>query len=431
MERLTQFFNYIVNSHPIGRIAIFGGLMVFVVWWIFGDQFDTPTSETKSQTIAAESAVTNTQSTPSSAPATTPLPATERTQDVREQEEPTTPSIDERMRAIECEALTAKMEKIVNDFSAHEKKLADWNQRVEDLATNDIGRRMANQTETLGLVETLIQSELIPASELLVLQKRIRIIEDETIQVRAQKISSGLEKMVSETKSLLDQSADEVAQASTSLNMLEKQSMLAKPSEMTLAEAIVKRREEIAIARTNSIFDDNKEADEQIAAKDREAAAIKNQQRLQAAGEQLEMAEKELKEDRQKQAREAAKRQLEDEFQRELPQIKYYLGKLFIEGNTQPISSTTYADIGTTGPVSLARLVAAGALKDKVEGDGAYSAILHLMVSTSNDRKGAGPYPQDYIGGSPEPAQAAAARPAYQFLRKYGQLLVEKGYLQE
>jgi hypothetical protein len=118
------------------------------------------------------------------------------------------------------------------------------------------------------------------------------------------------------------------------------------------------------------------------------------------------------------------------DFNRDLPQIKYYLGKLFVVGHTQPKSAHYFEDIGTEGPVSFKRIVATGALADKVEGNGAYSAILHLMNSTSNDRILAAPYPS-YIGGSVMTHEAAAARPAYQLLKKYGRLLVEKGYLME
>lgn len=434
MSRLLQLFNYLLNSHPFGRIAIAGGLFAFVLWWNFGKEFDAAISDAKPQTVVEEPMVP-VEPVASSAPLSATKTKTEspkvQTHEEPAKEEPTTPSIDERMRAVECEALVAKMEKLVTDFSALQKSLTAWNQRVGDLAANDIGRRMANQPATLGMVETLIQSEPISANELLVLQKRMRIIEDETIQVRAQKISTGLEKMVSETKALLDQSADAVAQASISMNILEKQSLLEKPSSMTLAEAIVKQNEQLAISRANVAADEKKNADEKIAALDREAAEIENQQKMQAAGMRVDAAKQRLDEERQKLKLEAEKRQLEADFQRDLPEIKRYLGKLFMDGHTQPVNASMYVDVGTTGPVSLARLVAAGALNDKVEGDGAYSSILHLMVSKDNDRKGAGPYPQDYIGGSPYPAQAAAARPAYQFLKKYGQLLVEKGYLQK
>lgn len=431
MSRLLQLFNYLLNSHPFGRIAIAGGLFAFVLWWNFGKEFDAAISDAKPQTVVEEPVEPVASSAPLSATKTKTESPKVETHEEPAKEEPTTPSIDERMRAVECEALVAKMEKLVTDFSALQKSLAAWNQRVGDLAANDIGRRMANHAETLGTVETLMKSELLSDNELLLLQKRIRIIEDETIQVRAQKISTGLEKMVSETKALLDQSADAVAQASISMNVLEKQSLLVKPSSMTLAEAIVKQSEQMAIANSKAIADAKKESDAKIAAKDREAAAIDNQVKEQAAGGQVDAAKQRREVQHQKELAETAKRQLEAEFQRDLPEIKHYLGKLFMNGHTQPVNARTYVDVGTTGPVSLARLVAAGALKDKVEGDGAYSAILHLMVSQDNDRKGVGPYPQDYIGGSPYPAQAAAARPAYQYLRKYGQLLVEKGYLQK
>ncbi len=404
-------------------------LIAFVVWWIYGRQLDTVVSSTNSDVAVAQATQPSSESVPHSK---TPMPSESINQPTHYEVvngEPITPSIDERMRAIESEALIERIEKLVINFSELEKNLSTWNQRISDLASNDTGRRLANHPTTLGLVETLMLSDPVPANQFMVLKKRIRIIEEETAQVQTQRIPDGLEKMIAETKSMVDRYTDSLAQVSLSMDTFEKQSLLENPSSMTLADAIIKRNAELAIAHAKRLDDDKTQADEKVAAMNREAAAFEHQRKIQIAGEQIDLAKQRLVDEQEKLRLEAAKRKLEAEFQRDLPQIKHYLGKLFVDGHTQPVSSTTYADVGTTGPVSLARLVAAGALKDKVEGDGAYSAILHLMVSPTNDRKVAAPYPQNYIGGYPKPAEAAAARPAYLLLKKYGQLLVEKGYL--
>ncbi len=429
MARIIQLVNFLLNSHPFGKFAIFGVLIAFVIWWNYGEQLDTVVSDGHSPMVGAEMVQASTELTPQDMLETTTESTTQPDRNVLVRDEPATPSIEERTRAIESEAMVAKIEKLVKDFSELENNLAAWNQRVGELATNDIGRKLASQTASICIIEALIQSELVPEDQILVLQKRIRLLEDEIIQVRAFKLSPGLEKLVAETKTLLDKYAAAVAQASLSMNTFEKQSRLATPSPMTLAEAIVKRKEALAIAQANLVADEKRKADEQIAAISREAAAIENQRMMKAAEDKMDAAKQRLANEREAQRLEAEKRQLEIEFKRDWPLIQQYLGKLMASGYTQPQSASFFEQRSTQGPVSLAAIRKTGALSDKVEGlDGAYPRFLHLMVSTSNDRVGPSPYPK-FIGGYVPQEFVATVREGYTLLRKYQYLLVEKGLL--
>jgi len=431
---LTQLFHSALKSSYLVSGTMFGILVAFIIWFNYGTELDrallgTPPTDAIAASARGDSLIPQEPTTDAieyrreSVVPDVPTPSI-----------PATPSIEVQMQKLDRDATVARIQKLANDTLKLETDLKTWSKTTSDLTTNDSGRRIASDPASVAAVAQLIQSEPVSADDFALLKSRVRVLEDHALTVSQEgRQSSGLDEAITTTKAMFEKMRQSLDRATLSLASFEKQSQLSKPSSMTLGDAIASDEVKRAAELSSQLAKDKQEAEQRIAAEKRKAAALLNELTLEREREKADADKAHLQaeiDNARMEAKNAVeKRQLEAEFNRDLPQIKHYLGKLFSDGYTQPVSATTYQDVGTHGPVSLGRLKAAGALDDKVEGNGAYSKILHLMVSQTNDRKLPAPYPSDYIGGSPYPDQSAAARPAYGFLRKYGSLLVEKGYL--
>ena len=433
MLRLTQLLNAVLNSHRFAKVACFGVLLSFVVWWNYGTELDRMLSGTSPavSTAASEQADSPTVHEP-------PSPA-ERTLDRPEVSAPidaTTSvamSLDEQMQKIDSDAMVAKIEKLATDVTKLESDLNAWNQRVTGLATSDSGRRIANDAESLLSVITLIETEPVPVDDFAVLKSRVRVLEDASLNLRWGQVPTSLDSALSTTKTLFEESRGNLDRATGALTVLEQRCQFSKPSTMTLADAIVARAEHQAAELSSQMAKAKQENELKIAKEKHEAEAMLNElalerERARVAAEKAKL-QKEIEAERIAKETAAAKRQLEAEFSRDLPQIQHYLGKFFAEGYTQPQSSTHYEQRSTKGPVSLAAIQKTGALSDTVEGlDGAYPRFLHLMAAPTNDRVAPSPYPR-FLGGYVPQESVATVRQGYTLLKKYQYLLVEKGYL--
>jgi hypothetical protein len=427
--------NFVLNSGRVAKSTMFLMLIAFLIWFIYGTELDRAFSGIPQPESIATPAQGESEIPKENATVSDDYRQEAIVSDVTPSSAPAILSVDEQMRKIDREATLARIEKLASDTLQLDSDLKAWNKTTIDLATNDSGRRLASDPDSFLSVVALLKSEPVSPDDFALLKKRVRVLEDESLRIHSGQSSGTLDGAVTTTKAMFEKMRQSLDNAALSLAALEKRGQFTKPSPMTLADAIVADEETRAADLSSQLSEAKQEADKKIADQKLEAAAMLSKlalerEREKAAAEKAK-AQAEIEDARIKAINAAKKQKLEAEFAKDLPQIQHHLGKLFVDGYTQPVSASTYQDLGTHGPVSLGRLKAAGALKDKVEGDGAYSAILHLMVSPSNDRKLSAPYPSDYIGGSPYPAQAAAARPAYLFLRKYGILLVDKGYLAE
>lgn len=394
---------------------MFGILFAFIIWFIYGPEFDRAISGTP----PTESMVT-------SARDDTPMPH-EPVTDVMEYRRepvlsdlptptaPATPSIEDQMQKIDRDATVARVEKLASGTLQLDTDLKAWNNMAADLATSDSGRRAASDPGIFLAVAELIKSDPVPADDLTLLKSRVRVLEDEALTLRPGRSLNSLDGAVATTKAMFEKLRQSLDRASLSLAAFEKRSQLLKPSTLTLGDAITMDEEERAAEVSSQLAKDRQEAEERIAAQNREEAAAAKKRELEAEQGRVKAA--------------AEKRQLEAEFARDLPQLQHYLGRFFAHGYTQPQSATHYQQTSESSPVSLAAIQKAGALSNIVEGlDGAYPRFLHLMSSPTNDRAVQSPYPR-FIGGHVPPESAATVRQGYTLLKKYQHLLVEKGYL--
>ena len=116
---------------------------------------------------------------------------------------------------------------------------------------------------------------------------------------------------------------------------------------------------------------------------------------------------------------------LKAELKRDLPKVEHYLGTLFIKSTSQP-SSRGMVETREAMPVSLTGLKEFGYSNPDIEK--ACSSLLLFFSAYKSAGRGTGPYPA-YLGAALNPTEIGAIRPAYDFLEKYGLLLVEEGKL--
>ena len=117
---------------------------------------------------------------------------------------------------------------------------------------------------------------------------------------------------------------------------------------------------------------------------------------------------------------------LEAEFERDLPNIKHYLGTLFVKSTKQPGGGVNH-ETKESMPISLTALKSHGFSNPDVQI--ACQSLLVFFSYFQAGGRGQGPYPSYYAGGRLQEGEMAAIRPAYDLLDKYCELLVEKGLL--
>ena len=116
---------------------------------------------------------------------------------------------------------------------------------------------------------------------------------------------------------------------------------------------------------------------------------------------------------------------LKAELQRDWPNVELYIGVLFVKSTSQP-SSRGMVETNEAMPVSLRGLKEYGYGSPDIKR--ACSSLLLFISYHKSGGRGNGPY-AFYTGGSLNSDELAAIRPAYDFLEKYGLLLVEEGKL--
>ncbi len=431
--RLTQALNAFLNYGRMSQVTMFGILVAFIIWFNYGTELDRAISGSPHAESIATSVADDSRRTQKLATDTDDNRREIAVSDASPSSAPAILSIDERMQKIDRDAAVARIEKLASDTLQLDLDLREWNRTTSDLATNDSGRRIASDRESFLTVAELFKSEPVLADDLALLKSRVRMLEDEALTVRQGQESNTLDGAVTTTKALFEKLRQSLDHAALSLAAFEKRSLLLKPSQMTLSDAITSAEGARAAELSSQIAKDKQVADKKIAEEAIEAAAALNNLKLEherkiAAGKKAEIQgaiDKRILDAKT----EADTRQLEAEFARDLPQIQHYLGRFFAKGYTQPLSATHYQQTSESSPVSLAAIQKAGALSNIVEGlDGAYPRFLHLMSSPTNDRAVQSPYPR-FIGGHVPPESAATVRQGYTLLKKYQHLLVEKGYL--
>lgn len=425
-----RFFELLDRSLKTNRLfptmAIIG-IVVYIFWIMEATKVPKPVVDNKTKIAAPDAIVTkapvkNEGSTKKptesrGVPENVSMPMNEQQIAVREK-------MDNELKKLPSSNLSMRTAELDTEFGLLEKAIGKLKLHLSDLSLNDSGRKIASDATNLSSVVAMLELREKQVQEFSVLSDEVKTIQGATKEALSLskdfEASQGTLRTIQETKGKVQSMRRAVEKLEIAISSLEANSSKMAPLDKTLLEALKDREKAEAMAVVKAA----ESAREACLAQKAKAESDRKQAIVDAEKKRMEDEAKDVK-------AKAEKASLIADFNRDLPQIKHYLGKLFLVGHTQPNRSAhNFEDVGTEGPVSLKRIVAVGALADKVEGNGAYSAILHLMNSTSNDRVLAAPYPS-YIGGSVMTHEAAAARPAYQLLKKYGRLLVEKGYLME
>jgi hypothetical protein len=424
--RFFELLDRLLKTNRLFPTMAIIALFVYVFWIMEATKAPKPVADNETKiaapnVIVAKPLVNNEVSTKKQnesrgVPENVSMPMNEQQIAVREK-------MDNELKKLPTSNLSTRTAELDNEFGLLEKAIGKLKLHLTELSLNDSGRKIASDATNLSSIVAMFELREKQVQEFSVLSDEVKTIQGATKEALSLskdfEASQGTLKTIQETKGKVQSLRRAIERLELAISTLEANSSKMAPLDKTLLEALKDREKAEAMAVVKAA----ESAREASLAQKAKAESDRKQAIADAEKKRIEDEANEIK-------AKAERASLLADFNRDLPQIKYYLGKLFVVGHTQPKSAHYFEDIGTEGPVSFKRIVATGALADKVEGNGAYSAILHLMNSTSNDRILAAPYPS-YIGGSVMTHEAAAARPAYQLLKKYGRLLVEKGYLME
>ncbi len=252
-------------------------------------------------------------------------------------------------------------------------------------ALDDLGRQMTDAStqieRRLQLIEALTQEtgSLPPAP--LTLEETLRNRQASTIRAEAERLATVREKARREAE--------------------EENAKRIEASERELVAAEAKRQEEKLRAEKERI-EQLTAAEKTLAAEEAKLRAVEQraiQEGLKAEATRVEAAIKEA--------------QLEREFQRDLPDVKSYLSPFISEGYGRRKSGK--------GPMSLGYLKGKGALAESQDGIN----NLQLQATGTNDR------PLGAFPGGFSTNDVPGINKAAELLRKYGDLLVKKGMLDE
>ena len=426
--RFFELLDRLLKTNRLFPTMAIIALFVYVFWIMEATKAPKPVADNKTKIAAPDVIVakpfvnnevsTKKQNESRGVPENVSMPMNEQQIAVREK-------MDNELKKLPTSNLSMRTAELDNEFDLLEKAIGKLKLHLTELSLNDSGRKIASDATNLSSIVAMFELREKQVQEFSVLSDEVKTIQGATKEALSLskdfEASQGTLKTIQETKGKVQSLRRAIERLELAISTLEANSSKMAPLDKTLLEALKDREKAEAMAVVKAA----ESAREASLAQKAKAESDRKQAIVDAEKKRIEDEVNDIK------AKAEAASLLAD-FNRDLPQIKYYLGKLFVVGHTQPNRSAhNFEDIGTKGPVSYKRLVEVGVLQDKVEGmEGAYSRILFLMSADSNDRTLAAPYPR-FIGGHVQPELAAAARPAYQLLKKYGRLLVEKGYLME
>lgn len=433
MRQLTRLLNAVLNSHSFVKIASGCVVITILTLVLFGPELvkilfanSREVANSASGQIDPQTALSPQSTSYSSA---NPRGNTS----VTDSAPPATSSVDEQLRKLDSEALLSNIGKLSQELAQLNTELIDWNKRTANLATNDSGRKIANSPDCFLPVANLIKSEPTSFEGVVALKNRLRLLGDNALNLRNTNDANALQTQVAIAKEQFEQSRGELDKAVLALDLFEKRCRFVTASSMTLTEAIKQHEENNAIALADELVKKQQAHDKQIADLKREGQAKLNQLSMEQEQQRIEAEKEKLRRDITNEKIEienaAKKRQLEAEFERDLPQIKFYLAPMLTPGYGQPVVDRGPLQSTTQQTMSLATIRTWCLLSDDTDDlRRDYDQFLRLMTQLSEDRKIENPYPRSG-GSASEEQRQAAVRPGYALLQKYQFVLVEKKYL--
>ncbi len=418
-------------------VAIF----LVIVFWMIGTPFRNVFQSAPIQSKPIQSAPSIANQREESPLYSPPREPSRESQTLRQEVVPSPPpaikipteSIELRLIRSQNEVFAKSVVKLVEDYDQLSKAATNLKTLIDDLATNDTGRKIASDETLRGRAVAMLAQMPVNNGELTALGEQAIIYRDEIDRAVLKSPDVAVpDKVKLQVRELVKSVADNqkaIQKYAASLDAIIKQSASLELGSLTLDEVRKATAEEEAMViakatkqERDKTIQDNIDADNEAERKKQDAA-----KKLRAV--EAEVAQKQHNEDLENKRLQAIEdrktKQLDADFERDLPKIKEYLGSMFESGYMQPNRRHSFAPAKEAGPVSLSGLSSYGVFTDGEEG---YSLLLVFFNDNRNDRKGKGPYPY-YFGGALNKEQIAAVRPAQAFLTKYGSILVAKGYL--
>lgn len=304
------------------------------------------------------------------------------------------------------------------------EQLVKWMTNYAPLLVNDRGRRIAANGEYLTLAFTSLQRERPKLADVdawgQALDEYLQPLElayreKDGSAVVAPEQESGIDKIrVDAGRALSQIEADTLV-----IDALLKESEGLDAGQLTIKQVLDNREveqaktlaRELDAARAAALAEkmESLKAEERALEAKRVETAIhllRNEQRVEDLKQSADDAETKRRIDEVKRLQ--AKQDLLKEFERDLPQIQRLLSAFISPGHQ-------YRTDAKEGPMSFSEITSKGALLPKIDG----TSMLTYLANV-NDRP---------AGGLKHPSGPDQQRLAQEFLRKYGDLMVEKGLL--
>lgn len=349
---------------------------------------------------------------------------------------PQTSDVELRIAKAKNDLFSDRVSQLATKCETTSAQISSLSSRIKELETNDAGRKIAP-------VSNLVKSFVSYRDLAKKLDERLTSVRGEITLYKLEIERAVLEHpeliIPDSLKSQLQKLSDSVDEISNSIDTkriglaaIVDESNKLEISNMTLLNAI----EKIAIEDQKRLVESNNvKRDMELQAKTDEVGKAKHDKamaELDAKRAQLESVKLALKakEKADEIAAKAAQERvlLEAEFQKDFPKINHYLGALFKKTTKQPGGGVTI-EMDESTPVSLSALQKTGVNHPDVRK--ACGSLLLFFSYFNAGGRGMGPYQPNYHGARLDDTQLATIRPAYDLLKKYGLLLVEKGLLAE
>jgi len=302
-------------------------------------------------------------------------------------------------------------------------------QSLEQLLSNDDGKKLAAQPELIDqfvVVQDSFKSHATPAASL---SAEADIMLAPLQQIESEPIQTHFESTLKELAEKVDAQLFAAQRTTRQLNVLLATSADIAGAQIPLSQAIDKRSIELeqqqVVDLSQAVEAARKAVVDQAAdeAADGQRKITEAERAVEQVKEKKRLAD--LKAEQDAIAAAIAKAQLEREFQRDRPEINSLLRVFITEGMTQPGRLGEFQPADTRGKASLASIRATGALEPTVKGR---NALFHSIRSAKGRDHGSFPvHSGTFSGPNPGPATMRAQ----ELLAKYGQHMVEKKMLAE
>jgi len=347
-------------------------------------------------------------------------------------------------------AVQARAEQVAQDLKTLAAELTGWHTRFTSLMTAEEGKRIVAAGTYLDFFSALSEKSRPSENQLAVWRDQI----DKLLEPLKSASTKKNETFVApkDYVQLIDQIAKEVRQALDDLqqdrallDVVLRDTAKVDPADMTLNEALARRREEeirvfsqrVSQARQSALESSGKlleDAEAQRVA----ASAAKQKQIIDNERQRLELDTQALKDQaeaaQQSFAAQQAKAKLVREMEADMDEIRNLLRPFIEPGFKQPLDYINFQATLEKGPVSFSKIKGTGALDNTME---ALTKLMSIGTSKGNDRPRGG-FPvfhytvpttklRDFL--EKDPKMREKLQRAQELLNKYGPLLVERGML--